>query len=868
MAVHPPRLAVRFLNWFLKREMQEEVNGDLEERYLLDLEQMSAARANWQYWRQVLHYLRPFAIRNDLITDLNPFFMFRSHWKIAWRNLFKQKRYALLNITGMTIGLCCFILLSLYIQYESSYDQQHQKADRIYRVVQRQIGNEFQGTNEFALSPSCMVPTLLEDFPEVENGTTVSFSNTLFVHNNDAAYENGVFADSAFFEVFDYELIAGNLNSAMADKDALVLTESMARKYFGDSDPIGADLKMENERPVTIKAVIADPPENQHIDFDFVCRIENYGPFRQDFEKWKWGSNNYWAYVVLPPAYDYHELESKMAYLTDVAKPFYNTFSFYPEYFLQPLTSIHLHSKMNMEAGVNGDIAYLYLAGAIGIIILLLALANYINLTTARANQRVHEVGVRKVLGARRAQVVGQFFVESLIVVGISLVIATCLSILLLPGFNELLGLNIELRWLGGTQLLLACVGILVLMVLGAGLYPACLSSLTTPVGAIRGGELQRGGKRNWIAKALVVGQFVAAIVLASGSIIIYQQLEYIQDKKLGYDRDHIVYVPYTDQVVMDKAATFRSELLQHPGIEKVAFTSQVPLTSENQGIATSWEGHPEGAELPIYRNWVDYNYLDLFGIELLSGRNFSPNHPTDATAAYLLNEAAVKALGWKDAVGKSFEEGKVIGVVKNFHFQPFKLSIEPMFIRIYNEYTSRYGNIAVKISGDQQQEAIAHLEKSMKEILPLIPFNLRYLDADYQQLYSSETRFGMVFKIFTALAIFIACLGLLGLVTHQVLDRKKEIGIRKVLGASVSQIVGLISSGFLWQISLAALIAMPLAWWGMQRWLQGFVYRIELNWAVFILVGLATLLIAFLTISSQSIKAALANPVQAIKTD
>ena len=262
------------------------------------------------------------------------------------------------------------------------------------------------------------------------------------------------------------------------------------------------------------------------------------------------------------------------------------------------------------------------------------------------------------------------------------------------------------------------------------------------------------------------------------------------------------------------------------------------------------------------------YNYLDLFGIELLSGRNFSPNHPTDATAAYLLNEAAVKALGWKDAVGKSFEEGKVIGVVKNFHFQPFKLAIEPMFIRIYNEYTSRYGNIAVKISGDQQQEAIAHLEKSMKEILPLIPFNLRYLDADYQQLYSSETRFGVAFKIFTALAIFIACLGLLGLVTHQVLDRKKEIGIRKVLGASVSQIVGLISSGFLWQISLSAVIAMPLAWWGTQRWLQGFVYRIELNWAVFILVGLTTLVIAFLTISSQSIKAALANPVQAIKTD
>ena len=867
---HPPRLALRFLNWFLKFELLEEVNGDLEEKYELLLEAGSKRQADWQFWLQVLNYLRPFAIRNDLITDLNPFFMFRSHWKIAWRSLLKQKRYALLNLAGMTVGLTCFFLLTMYIQYESSYDQQHSKADRIYRVVQRQEGNMFQGTDEFALSPCVMVPTLLEDYPEVENGTTISFSNTLFTHDQEAQYELGLFADSAFFEVFDYEVLHGSADEALKDLDALVLSASMAEKYFGDENPIGQTLRVRDTRLMTVKAVVADPPTNQHFGFDFIMRLENYGPYPDDASRWKWVSNNYRAYIVLPAGYDHQRLTEKMAALTDPARAYYEDFSFYPEYFLQPLTDIHLRSQLNMEIRNNGNIMHLYLAGGIALVILLLALINYVNLTTARASQRVREVSVRKVLGAARRQVVGQFFVESLIVIGSSLFFAITLAVLLLPAFNESLGVAISWRWLGSAQLLLGAASILFVLVLLSGLYPAILSSMAQPVQAIRGTVLREGGKRQWLGRALVIGQFAAAIILALGSIVIYQQLQYIQQKNLGYDRDHIVHIPYRDQDVMDKGETFRAELLKHPGIEGVSFASQVPLESENQGTAREWEGNPDGAELPIYRNFVDYDFLDLFEMELIAGRNFSRAHPTDQEQAYLLNETAVKAVGWtrEEAVGKAFMEGHVIGVVRDFHFQPFDLAIEPMFIILQNEYTSRYGNIAIKIRGDQQTEALAHIEEAMQDLLPLVPYDLRFLDESYNQLYVTETRFGEAFTLFTGLALFIACLGLLGLVTHQVLHRTKEIGIRKVLGASVPSLVALLSSAFLRQVLLAALIAAPVAWLAMQRWLQNFAYHVELQPWVFVAVAFGTLLLAFLTIGTQSIRAALANPVDAIKTE
>ncbi|MEL7251182.1 MAG: FtsX-like permease family protein [Bacteroidota bacterium] len=867
---HPPRLALRFVSWFLKRELLEEVIGDLEEKYELLLEGNSKRQADWQYWLQVMNYLRPFAIRNDLITDLNPFFMFRSHWKIAWRSLLKQKQYALLNLAGMTVGLTCFLLLTMYIQYESSYDQQHAKSDRIYRVVQRQEGNMFQGTDMFALSPSVMVPKLLEDFPEVETGTTISFSNTLFSHEQEAQYENGLYADSAFFDVFDYTLIHGSIAKALGDPNALVLTASMAEKYFGRSNPVGKTLQVENEKLMTVQAVIADPPNNQHFSFDFITRLENYGYYEQDLTRWKWVSNNYRAYIVLPPDYDYQVLTQKMEVLNDIARPFYSDYSFAPEYFLQPLEDIHLHSHLNMELQSNGDILRIYLAGGIAIVILLLALINYVNLTTARATQRVREVGVRKVLGAAQRQVVGQFFVESVIVVGISLLLAGTFAIFLLPAFNELLGLQIGWQWLGSAQLFFGALGVLLLLILVSGLYPAIISALAQPVDAIRGARFTGDGKRKWLGQALVIGQFAAAIILALGSIIIYQQLQYIQEKNLGYERDHIVHIPYIDQDVLTNGETFREQILQHPGIEKLAFGSQVPLESENQGIADEWEGRPDGAELPIYRNYIDYHFLDLFEIELVNGRNFSPDFPTDRDEAYILNEAAVKALGWtnENAVGKTFEEGKIVGVVADFHFQPFNLAIEPMFMRPRSQYTARYGNIIAKIRGDQQSEAIAHIAATMQEVLPLIPYDLRFLDESYNQLYITETRFGEAFTLFTGLALFIACLGLLGLVTHQVLHRTKEIGIRKVLGASVPSLVALLSSAFLRQVFLASLIAAPIAWWAMQRWLQNFAYHIEIKPWVFILVGGVTLLIAFLTIGTQSIRAALANPVEALKIE
>ena len=869
--IRPPKYAEKFLRWFIKPTLEEEVLGDLEEKFYNKLKSKPPFKAKINFWYQTINYLRPFAIKNNIITDLNPFFMFNSYFKIAWRGMFKQKLYSLINVSGMTIGMTCFILISLYINYELSYDHHHEKANRIYRVAQEQEGNTFRGTNKFACSSVPVPLSMKAEIPEVESATTMAYAFSLFWKDGQPIYKRGNAVDSSFFDVFSFPVIEGDVSAAIKDRDAIILTESMAKQFFGYKSPIGEMMELRDNRMVVVKAVIENVPNNNHFKFNYLISIENDGDYVGDKKAWRWASNNYWSYVVLKEGADVQKVETAMLPFGEKAAAELAQYNlpFKPKYFLQPLTDIYLHSNINAEIGAIGDIRYLYLAASIALIILLLALINYMNLATARTSQRSKEVGVRKVLGARKKQLVNQFMLESVLLTGFSFLLAIGLANWLMPFFNQLMGVDIPFAIANSRLLLFGLAAVALLLGAISGLYPAILSAAIAPVKALKGNWMkQKRGSGALLRNALVVGQFTAAIILAISSVVIYQQLDFIQTKKIGYNREQIVFVPYGRQANNPKRATLQNELLKHPNIEKVTMVNNLPINTNNQGIVDKWEGKSANDnQLHIYRMYADDNFFDVFEMELVEGRSFSRNFPTDTTEAYILNEAAVKAIGWESAVGKSFRNGKVIGVVKDFHFQPFDLAIEPMQITMIHR-RNRFENIVMKVKMDNMEDTKAHIKQTLNQLLPTVIPNVNYLDEAYSNLYNSEKRFGDAFNIFTLIALFIACIGLFGLVTHSVLLRTKEIGIRKVLGASVSSIVGLISKDFLKLVILATLVAAPLAWWGMHTWLQDFAYRIDINWWVFGIVGLVAILIAFSTIAGQSLKAALANPIQAIKTE
>ncbi|MCB0629901.1 MAG: FtsX-like permease family protein, partial [Lewinella sp.] len=497
-----------------------------------------------------------------------------------------------------------------------------------------------------------------------------------------------------------------------------------------------------------------------------------------------------------------------------------------------------------------------------------LASINYMNLTNARAGQRVREVGVRKVLGAGRKHLLGQLMTESFIITLGSFMLGAGLAYLLIPAFSQLLDQSISLL---PTNDRLLPAGLLLLgVVLSslAGLYPAFLSAGVHPVQALKGYFFKHRKDGTFLRNALVVGQFTAAIVLAISSVVIYQQLRFVQNKKLGFSRDQILYVPYRDLNLYDQASAIRSELLKHPRIRQVSIANNLPVDLTSDNLVNRWEGNTDGRELSIYRNRVDYYFLDLYEIELVEGRNFSPEFPSDTRDRYLLNETAVKTLGWESAVGKSFKDGEVIGVVKDFHFHKLDQTIKPLFLTMPDPDYSYWGFFAMKVGSENMQETISYVQETLKRFVPQLIFEHGFVDENYQRLYDAEKRFGHVFNIFTLIALLIACMGLLGLVTHNVLQRTKEIGIRKILGSSIAGIVQLISGDFIRLVLIAAFIAVPVSWWGMHHWLEHFAYRIDLDWWVFVAVGILAIGLAFLTVSTQAVRAAAANPVDSLKAE
>ncbi|MCO4291838.1 ABC transporter permease [Solitalea sp. MAHUQ-68] len=808
--------------------------------------------------------------------------MLTNYIKIAWRNLIKNKTFSLINIIGLATGLACFILISLYVFDELSYDKYNVNADRIFR-----INSDLKlGSNEMKLAVTSdpMGETLKKDYPQVEEFVRIYNSNgaKLIKKGNEFIEEQNVaHADSTLFDVFTLPVIEGNAKKALTEPNSVVITASTARKYFGTTAALGKVIEA-NKTPYKVTAVIKDIPHNSHFNFDFIFSMQNV-----DYNFGTFLSHNFHTYLLLKKGTNYKAFEKNFAqviqkYIFPQAKQFMQINSmddFYKagnklEYNLIPLTDIHLKSDRGVELAPNGSIQYVYIFSAVALFILLLACINFMNLSTARSSRRAKEVGIRKVLGTERRSLIGQFLTESTLTVIISTVIAVVMVWLVLPSFNELAAKSLSIKNLLGGKMLLFLI--ILPFVVGAisGSYPAFFLSKFQPIVVLKG-KLSNGMKNSWLRGGLVVFQFVTSIVLIIGTIIVYRQLNYIQTKKLGFDKEQVLIIDRAGALQKNVDA-FKNEVGNMPGVLSGTVSGFLPVSSSWRNDNTfSKETVMNVQNSYSSQVWgVDYEYLKTLGMQLSAGRNFSKDFGADSSAI-IINESTAQILGYKDPIGQKVytlqdtQTGvmipyTIIGVVKNFHFESLRQNIGPLALIL----SKTDGYAAFKVKTKDMQALIQQVETKWKSLAPGMPFSYRFLDDSFDDMYRTEQRVGKIAIVFAMLAIVIACLGLFGLVAYSAEQRTKEIGIRKVLGASAANIITMLSKDFLKLVFVASLIAFPIAWYAMNKWLQDFVYRIEIGWWVFVLAGLTALVIALVTLSFQSVKAALANPVKSLRTE
>ena len=808
--------------------------------------------------------------------------MFKSYLTIAWRNLLKNKAFSLINIIGLAAGLACFLLISIYIVDELSYDRYHKNADRIYRTHAdiRFGGNELK----LAVSSDMMGATLKKDYPEVEEYTRIYSSGgaKMIKKENNWINEPAVaHVDSTFFQVFSFEPVAGHLSTALNEPNTVVLSRKVANKYFGTADVIGKTIETNDNNSTTYKvtAVIEDMPQRSHFRYDFLFSMDNVS--------YNWGtylSHNFHTYLLLKEGADAKRLEKNLEqyiqrYCLPEAKENMQLSSMEEfrksgnrlNYFLMPLTDIHLHSDSFPELAPNGSIQYIYIFGAVSVFILLIACVNFMNLSTARSANRAKEVGVRKVLGTGKASLVKQFLTESVLMTCIAMIMALALAYLLLPLFNRIaakeysFGLLTEIRFLPLYILLPVAVGVL------AGYYPAFYLSSFRPISVLKGALNTRPGKSK-LRSSLVVFQFATSIFLIIGTIIVYRQLNYIQQKKLGFNKDQVLIIDGA-YALGNNLAAFKNEVTGMSGVKSGTISSFLPVSSSSRSDNTFSKDAVMSTDNALsMQAWkIDHEYIPTMGMEMKSGRNFSPDFVSDSMGV-ILNETAANLLGYADPVGQKLYSGgsgnpvsyQIIGVVKNFNYESLRQQVGPLgFFLSRSAYSA-----AFKVAAADVETLIGKIETTWKGMAPGMPFSYRFMDEAFDDMYRSEQRIGLISLCFSVMAILIACLGLFGLAAYMTEQRTKEIGIRKVLGASVGSIVSLLSANFLVLVLIGFIIASPLAWWIMNNWLKEFAYRIPVNWTIFLLAGVAAMCIAILTVCFQAVKAALANPVKSLRTE
>lgn len=850
-----PRITGRLVQMMFPEGGKCSVLGDMNESYRDIAENKGTFRARLWFWGQCFKAL-PYFLLDIVYWRIS---MFKNYLLITVRNLKKNSLHSMLNIVGLAVGLAAFLLIALYVQHELSFDRHFTNADRIFRVVRE----------DRAFTPAALAPAAVEKFPEITVAARILRSRDTLVSYGQKHFQEEKFywADPEFFEVFSIFFLYGDPKTVLLDPDAILLSASTAKKYFGSGDPMGKTLVVSDAHQFKVAGVFKDMPANSHMIMDVIVPYKRYFQITgNDITSWR--SNFSYTYVLLQSGTNPEELESKFAPILE--KPLFIKAGMqepYPKiYSIQPVTEIHLYSHRMQEIPGNNDIKYIILFSSVALLILFIACINYMNLATARSLRRGREVGMRKVVGAQRKQLIFQFLGESVAVTVLAMSLAIFMLLLLLPVFNSLVERQLQLDLLNNPQLGLGLVGITLLVGILSGSYPAVRISAFRPI-AVLGRSFFRKGKRSSMRNILVLVQFSITIFLIICTLTVKGQLDFIKKVDMGYAREQIITIPVRDRAVRRNIDSLKTELLGHPEVIAVATSGRLPNDIDTF-TARDWTGRNQDDPIPIFYNTADYDFVDLFAMEIVQGRNFSQDFPSDEKGVFLVNEAAVSVAGWEEPMEQELthwkgNKGRIIGVIKDFHLHSLHRPIDPLYIFLDKR---DFLYLSIKIKAVDIPAALGHTAEVMQRFSPNYPFSYSFFDEVFARSYFTEQKMGNIFGYFAGLAIFIAGLGLFGLVAFAAEQRTKEIGIRKVLGASMTKILFLLSREFMRWVLLANIIAWPVAYLIMHKWLQNFAYRINIGIVIFLVSGGTALFIAFLTVGLQALKSAAADPVAALR--
>lgn len=806
--------------------------------------------------------------------------MYRNYFKTAFRAIVKNKIYTTINTLGLAVGIGCFLLIAAYLYNEFSYDRFHTKADRICRIkMLYRYGDG--GLTDIAVTPTAAVPSFKRAFPEITAGIRLKITNgPVPVQYGDNIFNEKklMYADADFFTLFSFPLLQGNPASALNDPNSIVITASAAKKYFGTANAIGKTLKVNNQRDMLITGIAADVPGNSQIKFDFVAAFSSLDAFKTE----EWGSANYFSYILLRDKKDIPVVQRKIDAYIKQAFADEIKIGGYTRFELEPLKRVHLYTTATDNPEPTGNGTSVYILGVVGILLLLIACINFMNLATARSSERAQEIGVRKTIGAAKGQLFWQFITESSVITFIAVVLGVLLSYLALPFFNQLTERSLHLNFNGNTSwLIILLFSLFIVITFLAGTYPALFLSAFQPLKVLKKKSSSTKAGGLVLRKSLIVFQFVVSSFFIVCTIVVVKQRSYIQHKDLGLDRSFVMTMDVNGKL-RNNLNAFKNNLLANTAIRSVSASYNSPINNGSGYILNKADGKPSGFTMNVAALPIEKDFVTAMGMHLVAGADLTDAdilqvQPPEGDLPFdkryyhfILNETAVKALGWKagEAIGKKISmngrSGEIKAVVKDFNFVSMHQPIAPIIL--FPEYTY-FSKLLVKVSGNNIKTAAAHLQTVWHSFFPQIPFEYHFLDEEFEKLYQAEEKTSLILNAFAIITIFISCLGLLGLSAFTAEQRTREIGIRKVLGASVNSIVQLISKDFIKLVIVAIIIAAPLARWAMNNWLHQFAYRIEISWWMFIEAGLAALLIAILTISFQAIKAAIANPIASLNS-
>ena len=873
--MHPPKLFLRFFRWYCHPDLLRHIEGDLMELYAERIKESGKRKADVAFIVDVLLLFRPGILRpmKNTTPHMYRLAMFQNHSKIALRSLWKSKISSIINISGLTIGLSSCLLIALLIQHEMSFDTFQPNGNRITRVIMEYGFNGSSDTRRGSTTSTKVAPVFARTFPEVERSIRMADRDIIVKLNNDPVTEPYfMFADSTFFKLFAFEFLEGNPDKALNGRYKVVLTESASKKYFGKQSPIGKLLLIgSDEQPYEITGLMKDYPSNSQIKFDFLASFSSLG-VNQEEHYW---DASYTTYLLLRDKEAMAPLQEKIAsFMKKETAGSGATINFT----LEPFDKIHLYSEFSAFVP-NTSISYIYILSAVAGLILLIVCSTYINLTTARSIDRAKEVGIRKSVGAGKRQLFWQFIGESFIICFFSVMLGTALSMAVLPYFNYLTEKDLHFEFLLSSSFLMFALAVTASVSLIAGSYPAIILSGLQPVRVLKG-IFRNSNSGKWMQQSLIVFQFAISVFLIVSTVIIQKQLFYIQHENLGYDREHALVVPLIlppDQK-FEMQALLRNELKSDKNVIAVSRCRSTPVKISS-GHVMRTPSMPENEQIGVVASQIDDEYVKATSLQLIAGEDISEQDMKDVMNAdykqrtyhFILNESAAKQLGWtpEEAIGKELligeRSGFIEGVVRDFHFESMHNQIKP--IVLFTELGNT-GQVLIKIRGQQIPETLSAMEAKWKQVVPYMPFEYHFLDDDYSKLYSSELHLGSTMNLFSAIAIILACLGLFGLSAFMVRQRAKEISVRKILGASVVNIVSVLSGNFTKLVLLAILVSVPLAYYFMDQWLQDFSYRVEMEWWIFAAAGIAAVVIAWITVSIQSLKAAVENPAKHLKSE